>query len=1104
MKSLKSIRVLGLLAALLVARAGLCQNPTKEYYALLQSLNALDAHQQIEKLDGFLKHHPQFLPVFFKINERFLVTSSRAQSLEYFEKLSHNQTYQKQSLWILAHLFRGKDDSSSYRTCLSQAMLAEQDTFRILEVLFYLFPNHILSLSETSRALADQIPIETHNLLDALVQIQLAYFPRAIALLNQLPPDYQQHPFILECRGYCYYRLSQYENAEKLWKQGLDIARQTDHLEWQARFINRLGNVVHAHFQIERAKSLYDQAWEIAQRIDDIPRKTNLLHNYGILELLHSNYDQGTSLCDRAITLAQQMDDAGNMAHSYYNRAQLFDNNGKKYQALKDYHQCEKIAKQIGDELLDIRANMLAAQIQLFWGLCDVARNTLSELYEKAVARDWESQQTFLDLEINKAFFQCNEVDAGIHHAYEVMARKSGKLRETDVSYFYYCIGRGYLKNKNYAAAIPALKKAVFHATQDEYVYYWNAAELYLAEMKSGQVAYAIGKLKTILRWAEEHADEPLRRTVWLYLGDSYLAQNDLPNAITFYRRAWRSTEESRAETKLEDLQIGFVSKISEIYQKLIECYYLKYQRATRASDLDSLFYFSEMYRARALKEQIFKRRIEGPLRTLDYDKARAELNLFQANLRHRLSTGYEQFDWSVISPEWHTLKHHLLYQRLKIFQSDSVQEDIAFEPPQLATILGHLKENRTALLLYHVSERHPFVLVANGDTTIVQALGITLAGIHALVDSLVRPFHAIQDRDIYKIPFRADVAFRLYRALFEPIAAWLQNQSQVLIVPDESLMNLPFGLLLSQKASQPVYSPADPPDYNDAFLLNQYVFCYSPTSLILQRPHRTPALQKGLFAVANPVASQKLKNTSEIQLRLRTGWRFDPLPATEVETHKIADLFRSRKILKRNAAQESTFLKYAPAFPVIHIASHAFADTASDAFSGLVLASKDSLDDGILMGYEIAGLKLNCDLVTLSACETGRGRLIHGEGVLGLPRRFLGAGAATVLMSLWKVDDQFTARLMPLFYRHYLSGRHSKASALTQAARDCLKETIPQHGLFYQHPFFWASFSVYGHPGFVEKKRTYRTFYLVLLLIALIAIGLLYARSPIITKRGN
>ena len=164
----------------------------------------------------------------------------------------------------------------------------------------------------------------------------------------------------------------------------------------------------------------------------------------------------------------------------------------------------------------------------------------------------------------------------------------------------------------------------------------------------------------------------------------------------------------------------------------------------------------------------------------------------------------------------------------------------------------------------------------------------------------------------------------------------------------------------------------------------------------------------------------------------------------------------------------QALLMKELPSQYIAHIITHADADSTFDSFSRLILTvGEDPLDDGVLMGYEIAELDLrSCDLVSLSACKTGLGSLVPGEGLLGLPRSFLGAGAKSVLMTLWSVDDRFAADLMPEFYHCFLRKKKSKVEALAYAKRMFLDKKEQNGHVYFQHPFFWAPFVLYGDPG--------------------------------------
>jgi CHAT domain-containing protein len=243
-------------------------------------------------------------------------------------------------------------------------------------------------------------------------------------------------------------------------------------------------------------------------------------------------------------------------------------------------------------------------------------------------------------------------------------------------------------------------------------------------------------------------------------------------------------------------------------------------------------------------------------------------------------------------------------------------------------------------------------------------------------------------------------------------------------------------------------------------------------------------------MVLANPFDGS---TNPSLPLYYRRGWSFEALPFSESEAEQIKIIYPSTNVRTRKDATESAFLREVARQRVVHIASHAYVDTSLDAFSGIVLASDSAAtDDGLLMGYEIADLKLHCDLVGLSACETGQGQLVEGEGVLGLPRLFLSAGAKSVLMTLWPVHDEFAAELMPKFYEQFLRRKLSKADALAMAKSAVLDaENLPR-GIYYQHPFYWAPFVLYGDPGVNQGFFSLKFIFIGILVLVLFTAGFL------------
>ena len=188
----------------------------------------------------------------------------------------------------------------------------------------------------------------------------------------------------------------------------------------------------------------------------------------------------------------------------------------------------------------------------------------------------------------------------------------------------------------------------------------------------------------------------------------------------------------------------------------------------------------------------------------------------------------------------------------------------------------------------------------------------------------------------------------------------------------------------------------------------------------------------------------------------------FSALPSSRTEVLKIGKHFskRDRDIYLGEKASEHT-LKTLPLnnYRIIHFACHAMLDEKVPFRSALIIApGPDNDEDGFLQVREIYGLKMDADIVVLSACQTGRGSLEKGEGFLGLPRIFFYAGTKSVVSTFWRISDRSTSVFMDVFYGH-LSRGYSKTKALQLAKIKMIRSE-------YSHPFYWAAFSLNGDFG--------------------------------------
>ncbi|MBO0348087.1 CHAT domain-containing protein, partial [Phormidium pseudopriestleyi FRX01] len=257
----------------------------------------------------------------------------------------------------------------------------------------------------------------------------------------------------------------------------------------------------------------------------------------------------------------------------------------------------------------------------------------------------------------------------------------------------------------------------------------------------------------------------------------------------------------------------------------------------------------------------------------------------------------------------------------------------------------------------------------------------------------------------------------KLHELLITPIADLLpQNpEEKVIFIPHEELFFVPFPALL---------------DESDRYLIEKHTILTAPGIQVLQiartaKRDRTGDIQ-GALVVGNPVMPIFARNSQEKAETLAN------LPGAEQEAIAIAAMLNTQPLIGSEATETAVVERIGSA-GIVHLATHGLLDDFSESgLLGAIALAPSDRDDGLLTFEEIIGLELNAGLVVLSACNTGVGS-ITGDGIIGLSRAVIGAGAESVIVSLWKADDQATAQLMQEFYR-VLPQTGDRAVALRQA----------------------------------------------------------------------
>jgi CHAT domain-containing protein len=577
---------------------------------------------------------------------------------------------------------------------------------------------------------------------------------------------------------------------------------------------------------------------------------------------------------------------------------------------------------------------------------------------------------------------------------------------------------------------------------------------------QQGLVAQAQGDLAAA-REAFEQALEIDQRLAPGSEGETYdlrglarLARADRPaEALDLYRRAVEALESTRVRVGPDPANRalylgGHVSLYTEYAEALLD--------AGRAADA---FQAVERSRARALLDQLTERELLDD-RDLAPELARARR---EAEAEYgRWKAGLEGLDPATQAAELEVQRARLPELRRRL---EDVAEAVRESAPRLydlqyprALDLAQVRQGLdpgTALVAYSVGEQQVLLFLVHPASVEpgleVFRLPLGRADLRRQVDA----FRWLASRSRRTQADRRELdtqARKLFELLLRPAWPGLQRATRVLVSPDDALWALPFAALRADGRYLADLKPVH--------------VSISATLDARTRSVRAHAGTRGAGRVAAFGDPAYTTTATALPSRgsgvVRSFEHLGPLPATRQEVRDVARMYPGEADTYLGAEATEAHARALPrSTRIVHFACHALADQRSPMHSALILstprtASPEPEDDGLLEAWEIAGhMRLDAELVTLSACETGLGTALAGEGFLGLTRAFLHAGAHSVVSSLWQVSDESTRVLMTRFYRELRRGA-SKDEALRRAQASLL------HGRF-QDPFNWAGFQLQG-----------------------------------------
>jgi len=496
------------------------------------------------------------------------------------------------------------------------------------------------------------------------------------------------------------------------------------------------------------------------------------------------------------------------------------------------------------------------------------------------------------------------------------------------------------------------------------------------------------------------------------------------------------------------------------LFEQLILPYHEMIKMLADEHNAAEAFSYAERSKARALLDVLDSGKVEiNKAMTAEEQKQDAQWRRKIAMLNVEFDANRQAGDQSRITASKSKLNQ--ARQEYESFQTNlySLHPELSvtrgeLKPLTFAEIGGLIPNSRTALLEYVVTDEKTFAFVITKDAGSKPVL--RLIPIEVRQPELEKLVERYRDQLANGNPEFSKLSQQLFALLLKPVQAEVQGASSLIIVPDGILWDLPFQALKAD---------------DQRYLIEDHAVSYAQSLTTLREIAKRPgsasrqSTDLDLLAFGNPELNGK-----DVKERVKTGlmdYALEPLPEAEKMVTALGGLYGAArsKVYIGAAATEDRAKAEGPNSRIIQFATHGLLDSRNPMYSHLVLSqsAKNEYDDGLLEAWEIMKLDLHADMVILAACETARGRVATGEGMIGMSWAFFVAGSPTTVASQWKVDSASTTQLMLEFHRNLKSRPEVSGSPMSKAKALQLAELKLLKSKNYQHPFYWAGFVMVG-----------------------------------------
>lgn len=897
-------------------------------------------------------------------------------------------------------------------------------------------------------------------------QKALEYFTQALALRRSLK-DVGGEALALNNLGVVTQALGNMQKALEYFTQALPLHRATGNRFEEAITLNNMGHLYDVLGEREKALDLYNQALPIRRAIGDRAGEAYTLNNMGIVYLALGESQKALGYFNQSLPLWRASGNRAGEATTINNLGYTYDGLGDKESAIKYYTQSLALRRAVGDRSGEAET-----------------LNNLGLLYdslgEKQKALDYYNQAIPI---------------------FEAVGNPYGEATTLGNMGLIYTSTGEYQKALEYFNRSLPIRRSIGDRTGEAYTLN-NIGLLYF---KKGEVEKAADFYGQALTLSRSVSDKPSESKMLFNLARLERDRSKLDAARARIEEAIAIIESIRTRITSQQLRATYFASVQDFYTLYIDILMRLHKQSPNAGHDAEALQASERARARILLEMLvesgadIRQGVEPAL--LERERVlQKQLNAAAEEQTKLLVSQHTQEQSEAAAKAIETLTAD--YQEVQAEIRTKSPRYAALTQPvplDLRAIQSKLLDRNTMLLEYSLGEDASYLWAVTQDSIKSYELPkradieASARNMYALITStrkaLRNPSTVVNDLNPERINAElTEESTRLSEMLLSPVAANLRGK-RLLIVADGALQYIPFGALPMSSKSTDAKLP----------LIVEHEIVMLPSASTLDVLRREVAGRKAApRAVA--VFADPVFESDDVRLKMRikrasstaeanaaaasrsmtvehratedaareigveeAGGRIPRLPGTRIEAEDILSLVppgERKQALDFSASRAAATSDELAQYRIIHFATHGFLNSAHPELSGIVLSMYDERgtpQDGFLRSHEIFNLHLSSDLVVLSACQTGLGKEVRGEGLVGLTRGFMYAGATRVVVSLWNVSDEATAELMSNFYQGMLKEKLSPAAALRSAQIRMLRQKR------WQSPYYWSAFTLQG-----------------------------------------